>query len=128
MKKFFILLLTTLTFCYSCNEKEPDKTSKLLGKWKLYDTYYSIGGPLIYKKVTKDSVTYLEFGTDGKLSDTKAEYKAYTLKDSVTINFTKTDDSEVIYFYSIKDGLLNLSPGGTAICIEGCGSRYKKVD
>lgn len=52
MKALYLSLWLTLIFLtHSCKKEEFVDSSALLGKWKLYDTYLSIGGPLIYSRV-----------------------------------------------------------------------------
>jgi hypothetical protein len=127
MKSFFaIVLFTAISIFSSCDEKDL-VTHTLLGKWELADTYLSIGGPLIYKKASEENQIVLTFKNSGELSSSDNIYKAYRLKDSVTVTFIKKNDSEEDYFFRIDSGLLNLSPRGKAMCIEGCGSRYRKL-
>lgn len=44
---YLSLWLILILLIHSCKKEELVDSSALLGKWKLYDTYFSIGGPLI---------------------------------------------------------------------------------
>jgi hypothetical protein len=48
------------------------------------------------------------------------------VKDSVTLVFTKDDNTKENYAYSINNGLLDLSPAGPIFCTEGCTYRFSK--
>jgi hypothetical protein len=89
--------------------------------------YYSIGGPLLYKKADKKNKSYISFAEDGKVQFSDPAYKSYKLKDSTTLTLIKGDGSEFDYFYNITDGKLALSPR-TVMCIEGCSEIYRKME
>ena len=129
MRVLYLSLWLILIFLtHSCKKEELVDSSALLGKWKLYDTYFSIGGPLIYSRVAEGNDVYLTFDARGRLSGTNTDYMSYNLKDSTIVTFIKKDKTTENYYYRIEDGFLNLSPAGDAMCIEGCGSRYEKIE
>lgn len=70
----------------------------------------------------------LTFNARGRLSGTNTDYMSYNLKDTTIVTFIKKDKTRENYYYRIEDGFLNLSPAGAAMCIEGCGSRYEKIE
>jgi hypothetical protein len=127
MKTLFLSCITLICLLASCEKSEFISSSSLTGKWQLVTSYYSIGGPLIYKEADKENKKYISFGKDGTLKFEDSGYTRYKLKDSVTITFIKADQTEFDFFYRISDSELNLSPR-TRMCIEGCGSIYRKVE
>ena len=127
MKVLGSLALIITFFICSC-EKEEQGNSNLLGKWKLVQTYMSIGGPLIYTDAPTENPTYLELKKNGGLVYSNTDYIGYSVKDSVTVSFIKKDKTSQNFHFRIDNGILDLSPAGPIFCIEGCGSRFKKLD
>jgi hypothetical protein len=127
MKTFKYLILLSAVFVLSCN-KEKDGPQTLIGKWKLFSSSYSEGGPMITKRAPTDNKYYVQFNSDGRLEGTSfAEYKTYSVKDSVTLVFKKSDNVIQNYAYIIKGNTLTLGPAGPIYCIEGCSSTFIKV-
>ncbi len=59
----------------------------------------------------KKNYDFVQFEGDGKLQGTVfSDYATYTVKDSITLTFIKTDNTEQNYMYSLKGGLLTMSP------------------
>ena len=123
--KFYGLVSILALFVISCQKEEASKqNTSLVGKWKLKSTYYSIGGPLIYKQ--PEHLYSLTFEADGSLTHPNASYTSYKA-DSNTVTLLNKDNTELKYFYLLKDETLNLMPGGANQCIEGCGEIFVKI-
>ncbi|WP_207534835.1 hypothetical protein [Desertivirga arenae] len=127
MKTFPLTCVVLLFLLVSCKKSDFIASSTLTGKWQLVTSYYSTGGPLIYKDVDNDTKIYINFGKNGELDYSNSGYTRYMIKDSITITFLKNDQTTFDYYYKIYDGKLNLSPR-TNMCIEGCGSIFRKVE
>jgi len=129
MKAPLTLLLAVLSIVFfSCEKGETLKSATLTGKWKLFDSFYSIGGPLIYKQADLETPVFLDLKNDGKLSYTNTNYTAFAVKDSIIVTFIDKNKDRSDFYYFIKGDTLTLSPAGPRICIEGCGERFIKVD
>lgn len=126
MKTLFLFCFVSIFLLISCEKNDFIQSSSLTGKWQLVGSYYSIGGPMIYKEADKKTKSYISFNKDGGLQFGGSEFTSYKLKDSTTITLIKPDQTEFDYFYKISDGELVLSPR-TAMCFEGCSSIYRKV-
>ena len=134
MKNLNILLFLLISvFTLSCKESEVSEVedSTFIGKWRLTESYFDNGGgngdwnPVSEENAKK----ILEFKTDGRLGGTALEgYVRYTIKDSVTFTVYKQNDEFQNYLFEIKDGKLTIGPAGPIWCVEGCGSRYVKVN
>jgi hypothetical protein len=128
----FILLLFLGLFLITCKKDNSGVVDNTLtGRWKLTETYASIGGgngTENYVPVSKTNQDYIIFNTNGTLNGTAFPNEvSYVLKDSVTIAITSKDNSVENYRYSIKNGVLQMSPARPIFCIEGCGQRFSKV-
>lgn len=132
-KSLKILSLITLAFLFllgSCDKENANLDRKSLsGKWILTESLADIGnGKGTWKAVPKKDVKHVEFKADGALSgDAFPDYISYTIKDSVTISMTHKNQSIQNYTYRFEDDKLSMSPAGPMICIEGCGSRFEKI-
>lgn len=108
----------------------PDGSSKnITGKWKYSQTFYSDGGPLIYKP-TAYLNQWVNFNSNSSfLSNMPAfkDFNNYEIEDSVKLKFTSALQPERLYFYHIDSlqNSLSLSPADF-ICIEGCGDIFQK--
>lgn len=94
---------------------------QLLGTWKIVGNMISSGGPMYY--VPASGNDKVEFKSDGTMSGSAfPDFVSYTIKtDSVTITMTKTEVADYQnYLCHIVNDTLKMSPGGPAICIEGC--------
>ena len=118
-----------LVLIFSC-KKDNTSGAGIYGKWRLTETLADPGNGLgEWMKVSASSNDYVEFRPDGKVKSTLfAEYATYVLTDSTTITFSKENKTVQHYRYSIKDGVLTMSPNGPIYCIERCGSRFKKAE
>ncbi len=123
----FLSLALSIAF-FSCEKGETLKSATLTGKWKLFDSFYSIGGPLIYKQADSTSPVFLDFKNDGRLSYTNTNYIGFAVKDTNIVTFTDENKDRTDFYYFIKGDTLTLSPAGPRMCIEGCGERFIKVD
>jgi hypothetical protein len=123
-----ILSITMIVVICACNKEKIDNSS-LTGKWKLTQTLISAGGPTQWAAVpAKTNYDYVQYDSDGKLEGTVfPDYVKYAIKDSVTLIFTKNDNTQQNYRYSIKNGQLTMSPAGPILCIEGCALGFSKV-
>jgi len=135
IKILFAALVITF---YACKKSaNAPLTDVLPGKWTLTQYYSNPGGGGSWLNANDRLNGYMQFGTDGKLQTTirdivggggtTAVYTTYAITDSVTVKFTRTDNSFENYTYSIKSGTLELYPAGPVICIEGCGLRLTKT-
>ena len=123
----FLSMTLSLVF-FSCEKSETIESAALAGKWKLFDSFYSIGGPLIYKQADPGAPVFLDIKNDGKLSYTNTDYTAFSIKDSTIVTFIDKNKDRSDFHYVIKGDTLTLSPAGPRMCIEGCGERFLKVD
>lgn len=126
MKVLRFLVFAISILMISCSEEDLADTA-FTGKWKLVQTYYSIGGPLIYNDINPENEEFIQFKNNGRLVYPNSDYTEYKLKDSTTITFIKKDKTTQDYYFVLNEEILDLSPAGPIRCIEGCGSRYKKV-
>jgi len=131
MKKLFnIVLISFLLVIYACRTNNPTASPSLSGKWKLTETLNDPGdgsGKFI-PVPEKANYEYVEFKANGVLSGTVfAQYIRYTVKDSATVSFFKSDNTLQNYRYTFHDNVLDMSPAGPIFCFEPCAQRFIKV-
>lgn len=129
----YALLVLILFVSLSCDRSDDFEVEKsmLAGKWQLSETMFSIGTEPEWRPVSEESgKSIVEFKKDGRLEGSAfSDYKRYTVKDSVTLTFTKENKEIQNFDFRIKDGTLTMSPAGPGpVCIEGCASRFLKVE
>lgn len=133
MKKTFLILVALALFI-SCKKSSlplsPDAPASLIGRWKYSQSFYSIGGPLIYKS-TDNLNQWVQFNSDGTCASNTSTFKQFTsfdIEDSIRIKFVAPASNNTrLYFFSLDsiNKKLSLSPADF-ICIEGCGDIFKK--
>jgi len=98
----------------------------LQGKWKVIGNMISSGGPMYF--VPDNGNHYVEFNANGAMSGPAfPDFTHYAIKDSVTLNMTKTDKTTYEnYYFTIKIDTLTLSPTGPLVCVEGCDVKLVK--
>lgn len=134
MKKSLQVLSTLFVFLllFASCDKENVKldAENLTGKWRLSAYLADIGdGKGKWKAVSNKDVRYVDFKADGGLAGDAFEgYISYVIKDSVTITMTHKNQSIQNYTYGFEDGKLSMSPAGPIMCIEGCGTRFEKIE
>lgn len=120
-----LILIAILTTMFCACKKDNSGGDSLTGKWKMVQSKVGIAGPGQWVTVPDDKSTYVQFDANGKLEGTAfVGYTTYTVKDSVTLVFTKPDNTVENYRYSISNELLDLSPAGPILCTEGCTYRF----
>jgi hypothetical protein len=123
-KAFFYLLVLQTAFLYCCNKSAVIHNEDIIGKWKLRDHYYSIGGPIIQETIDPQNPLIVEFHADGRLTSNDSSFSAdhyQLLNDSVMTMITKNSSLDVRY--TLTDSLLGIYPP----CFEGCGYKYVPV-
>jgi hypothetical protein len=130
MKTTLKILSVVLIFLFSACDKEEVNldSSGLPGKWVMSESLMDIGNGQGKWEKTKSNLV-LELKVDGSLAGNAfPDYVRYTVKDSVTLVFHKRDQTEQNYRYEFVNGKLSMSPAGPIWCIEGCGTRYTRVN
>ncbi len=126
-------LLLTLWIAIALISRKKNREPELIGKWKLFESFYSIGsGPLLYREIKKDET--LNFYNDGTVifsndyicsgdtiaQNTLGEY----FKDGNYILVENCGSNKVHINYGIENSYLVLR----ALCVESCGEKYVKID
>jgi hypothetical protein len=136
--KLLLVLMSVCTFTFLSCSKPSQSTleknalsEKIVGKWKHTQSYYSIGGPLIYVS-TENLGEWIEFKNNGRFASNMAAFKnvtKYEVVDSLKVKFITPGVQQgfrLFYFtLGASDNSLSLSPADF-ICIEGCGDKFKK--
>ena len=133
MKNAFLIIVILALFT-GCKKSSlpvnPNAPVSLIGRWKYSQSFYSIGGPLIYKS-TENLNQWVQFNSDGTFSSNTsafAQFTSFHIEDSIRMKFIAPVASNTrLYFFSLDsiDRKLSLSPADF-ICIEGCGDIFKK--
>ncbi|MEP5340080.1 MAG: hypothetical protein ABJL44_11770 [Algibacter sp.] len=141
MKKiliFGITLLLVMLF-FSCDTKDKIDIpfdNEVIGKWKLFESYISSGGPQYLVDV--ENGEEFVFFQDGSFSsdrfsdctdgDFLIQSENLILKydcDGVNIG-SENSNGEITYNVTFESDFLILIPT-SVICIEGCSYRYKRI-
>ncbi len=124
----FILLISCLFTC-----REDDSTLKeinhtIIGKWKLIEYSYSIGGPQIIEAVSDgEEITFSSDLTFSSTADHPWNKGTYEITDrQLILIFDHAEIQSFIYSITFinKDEFV-LVPKNPA-CVEGCSSRYRR--
>lgn len=115
------------------NSELPQPENAILGSWQQISYQYSLGGPLLSEDV-KDGMI-IRFREDLTFSITYVVSDAlitgvYSMKND-TLTRTYNYDTDRINYDSktlISDNVLTLIPISPQICIEGCSTKYRKID
>jgi hypothetical protein len=133
MKHLFGAAIAMSIIFLSCTKSPLIKNAskELAGKWRYTQTFYSIGGPLIYEP-TDNLNQWIVFETNGSFTSNMPQFKEvvkYEIIDSVHVKFITVvqQPGPQLYFYSVDsiENSLTLSPADI-ICIEGCGSKFRR--
>jgi hypothetical protein len=86
MKPIQTLLLAILCLIAAACKKESN-TASIVGKWRLTETYLSVGGPGFWRPVTdKQSAELVEFTAKGTYKNNgMPSFNRYEVTDSVTL-------------------------------------------
>ena len=124
---FIYLLISSAGGCSSTAKH----SNPLIGKWQFSGSYYSMGGPQVFKPAEENGS--VEFGENGKLVNNNVllfrDITAYQVIDSAKVKFMTPKESEgfLLYNYSIdSSGSLSFIPL-TYLCVEGCSEVFKKM-
>jgi len=143
MKKALLILFMAFSVgLVSCTKspipldeiKEPEpaiKTieldvTKLYGKWKATESLIDVGdGKGVWKPITGDSL-YIKFYADGTVEGNgfKDDPLSYKVLPNSRLEVTIKGNISYIFWVSISGQTLNLRPN----CVEGCGTRFVKVN
>ena len=131
MKQAFYLTILLLSLG-ACNKALNNKTfsKELTGKWDYNQSFYSIGGPLIYTS-TENLHQWINFKADGTFASSFPAFQQitnYEVLDSIKvklINLSTQSASRYFYSFDANRQILTMSPADN-ICIEGCGWKFKR--
>src|SRR4051812_41697329 len=97
--------------------------SPLVGKWRAVESFNSIGGPLIYTKISSEENKYVQFKNNSTISSNIYEDNSiYAIKDNSTLTITLASSKTYDLYYRFDKDTLVIS----AACIEGCGTKFVK--
>jgi hypothetical protein len=132
--KRLLIFITIWSFTHiSCNKSIPSVcfSEKITGKWRYTESYYSIGGPLIYVS-TESAGQWIIFNADGSFKSNIPHFiniSSYKILDSSRVKFiAPTQQPGYRLFYLSLDPVdnsLTLSPADF-VCKEGCGDKFKR--
>ncbi|MBE7171987.1 MAG: hypothetical protein INR73_15480 [Williamsia sp.] len=133
MKQAFVLIyccLLALTACEKADSTGKNYPENLIGKWNYSQSFYSIGGPLIYTN-TERLHQWIEFKADGSFSSNMPAFQdvaGYEVLDSVKVKFIRpASASSERFFVHFEPATKTLTVSSADhICIEGCGSKFKR--
>lgn len=133
MKRLLIIMFFGFVIPVACKKslaETPNSVAKdITGKWEYSKTFYSEGGPLIYKFTAYLNQWVIFNSNNSFLSNMPAfkYFNKYEILDSVKVKFTSMLQPERSFFYRIDSlqNSLSLSPADF-ICIEGCGDIFQK--
>jgi hypothetical protein len=124
--KLVTVALLTIAFAACTGQKLQSGKPTLVGKWQLTETLADIGdGKATWTPASKDSVQYVVFTKDGKVSG-NAFYNttAYKLIDSNHVKFSITGNTSLVtHRYTVTANTLLLNPP----CREACGMRFIRM-
>ncbi|MEP6616703.1 MAG: hypothetical protein ABJA57_09005 [Ginsengibacter sp.] len=133
MARLFLFLILGSLALFACNKSNLTTTSfttGITGKWRYTQTYYSIGGPLIYKSTETENL-WVVFNNDGSFASNIPHFSnvvGFEILDSSRVKFIIPSPLSTRLFYFSLDPTMHsllLSPADF-ICDEGCGDIFKR--
>ena len=124
--KLLALALLISAVCACTSIKRQSHVPSLVGKWQLTETLADIGdGKGTWTPATKDSLQFVEFTKDGKVSGNAFDNTtAYKLIDSNHVEFSITGNTSLVtHRYKVTATTLLLNPP----CREACGMRFIRM-
>ncbi|MBX9784641.1 MAG: hypothetical protein K2X48_15230 [Chitinophagaceae bacterium] len=126
MKQFAFFLL--LVVFISCNKNEnPQSDNSFAGKWIEFENYISPGTAWYWqpaKNVTVQINSNLSYTSDNDSYFWGRSGKIENLTDSTFLLRSPAFASPLNCNYKLEDGVLEV----WYPCIEGCGSRFRKIN
>lgn len=126
MKTIFALLLCCSVALLSCSKSEVKTFNKaaLPGTWKLVEMLADPGdGSGTWQPAT--APLELTFTTTNSIEGNAfPQARRYEILNDSTIRFVYSDETFIIYNYTLTESTLSLSGGG---CIEACGLKFRKT-
>lgn len=128
---FFVMVLATVI---GCDKEAVQKEQNITSAWKETDYYYSIGGPIIWKKTDADKAETIRFKKDSIFySSAHPELNRYIIEEPQTTSaFSKlklyTLGQRDTTHWFLKEVTPEVIEIGFSGCIEGCGKRFSRVD
>lgn len=133
-------LLVCLCFLYfvSCEKSATEDDSPvalktILGNWQQVSYQYSIGGPLLSEDVKDGDLLSLNENRTFSITNLQSNSTVtgvFKFKNDTLTRIFNADADNINYISktAIEDNLLTLIPIGPQICIEGCSTKYKKIE
>ena len=121
--------LLALTACEKSMVAGKGLSAGLAGRWNYSQSYYSIGGPLMYVS-TENLHQWIDFGTGGNFTTNIPQFQGFTsyeVLDSAKIKLIRRALSSERFFVHIDAPIRTLTiSSADNICIEGCGNKFKR--
>ena len=130
MKHSLYILLLLITFI-GCAKDEATNSVEVTTEWKETDHYYSIGGPLIWKKTETGKEEIIRFKKNNEFYSSQ-----YTNLNRYILEPASVDDAKLKLYeegktdtlrWTIYDVTPNAMKIGFGGCIEGCGKKFTRL-
>lgn len=135
MKSILLLSLGSLLILSSCNSDDDVQQiphdGSIVGTWELIEYFGSDGAENPQWKVAEDRYTYT-FDSDGSFTTTRfseCDFGRYELNDSIlTLQYGCFEPPKGTFInnFRLSADYMILTPQYLT-CIEGCGSKFRKI-
>ena len=133
MNPLLIFAISFLAFFAFCSKSNEQPATGLSSTWKETDYYYSIGGPVIWKKTEPGNKEVIRFEEDNVFySSVHPEFNRYVLEEidgqtsmaRIKLFKSGTIDTTHWFLKTVTPDTIEIAFSG---CIEGCGKRFVSV-
>jgi hypothetical protein len=126
---FYILLL--LIVLIGCAKDEATNSVEVTSEWKETDHYYSIGGPLIWKKTETGKQEIIRFKKNNEFySSQYANHNRYILEPAgvgdAKLKLYEEGKTDTLR-WTVYDVTPNTMKIGFEGCIEGCWKKFTRL-
>lgn len=126
---FYILLLFVVLI--GCVKDESRHTVELPSVWKETDHYYSIGGPIIWKKTETGKEETIQFKANNEFYSSERTNLNRYIMEPTGVGDAKLKLYEEGKTDTIRGTVYDITPNTMKIgfdgCIEGCGKKFTRL-
>lgn len=137
-KHYFIISLLFFIACDKTDEPIVADESLIAGKWKNTEAYISAGGPHYWINVENGAeIEFFESGTFSSNRFTECTNGDFSIVENELLleyscdgfnSVAENDEGLITYKLEFYSNYFILTPTSGPICIEGCSSKFQRIE
>ena len=129
--KFLFYILVVFLALIGCAKNEGRPSVELPSVWKETDHYYSIGGPIIWKKAETGKEETIQFKANNEFYSSQQTNLNRYIMESTGVGEAKLKLYEEGKTDTVRGTIYDVTPNTMKIgfegCIEGCGKKFTRL-